>query len=83
MFLKKQSNKKPPMGELYYPRPITSIFQNSPSLKFFILLAAIFYCGQSNIEFEYHGKFVTEFENVLGYESGAQVCSFDGKKRRP
>jgi hypothetical protein len=35
MFLKKQSNKKPPMGELYYPRPMTSMFQNSPSFKFF------------------------------------------------
>ncbi len=38
--------------------------------------------GQSNFEFEYLGKFETEFENILGYKSGAQVCSFDGKKQR-
>ncbi len=40
------------------------------------------YCGQSNFEFEYLGEFETEFENILGFKSGAQVCSFDGKKRR-
>jgi hypothetical protein len=82
MFLKKQSNKQPPIGELFYPRPITSIFQNSPSLTFLFGLAAILYCGQSNFEFEYLGEFETEFENILGYKSGAQVCSFDRKKRR-
>jgi hypothetical protein len=38
--------------------------------------------GQSNFEFEYLGEFETEFENILGYKSGAQVCSFDGKKQR-
>jgi hypothetical protein len=38
--------------------------------------------GQSNFEFEYLGEFETEFENVLGYKSGAQVRSFDGKKQR-
>ncbi len=71
------------MGELYYPRPITSIFQNSPSLIFFFYLSLYYiYCGQSNFEFEYLGEFETEFENILGYKSGAQVCSFDGKKRR-
>ncbi len=59
MFLKKQSNKKPPMGELYYPRSITSIFQNSPRL------AAILYCGQSNFEFEYIGEFITEFKKYF------------------
>ncbi len=47
---------------------MASVFQNSPSLKFF------FTCrGQSNFEFEYLGEFVTELENILGYESGAQV----------
>ncbi len=81
MFLKKQPNKKPPIGELYYPRPVTSIFQNSPSFNFFFF-TCILYCGQSNFEFEYLGVFVTEFENILRYESGAQVCSFDEKKRR-
>jgi hypothetical protein len=40
------------------------------------------YSGQSNFEFEYLGEFVTEFKNILGYESGAQVCSFDAKKQR-
>ncbi len=78
MFLKKQSNKKPPMGELYYPRPMTSMFQHSPSFTFF-LLAAISYDGQSNFKFEYLGEFVTVFENILEYESGAQVCSFEEK----
>jgi hypothetical protein len=38
--------------------------------------------GQSNFEFEYLGEFETEFENILGYKSGAQVCSFDGRKKR-
>jgi hypothetical protein len=37
------------------------------------------YSGQSNFEFEYLSKFETELKNILGYESGAQVCSFDGK----
>ncbi len=27
--LKEKSKKKQPKGELYYPRPITSMFQNS------------------------------------------------------
>jgi hypothetical protein len=70
------------MGELYYPRPMTSMFQNYPSLKFFFGLATLLFRGQSNFEFEYLGEFVTEFENILGYESGAQVCSFDGEKRK-
>ncbi len=38
--------------------------------------------GQSNFEYEYLPEFETEFKNVLGHESGAQVCSFDGKKQR-
>jgi hypothetical protein len=38
--------------------------------------------GQSNFEYEYLGEFETEFKNILGHESGAQVCSFDGKKQR-
>jgi hypothetical protein len=42
----------------------------------------IFNSGQSNFEYEYLGKFETEFKNILGHESGAQVCSFDGKKQR-
>ncbi len=40
--------------------------------------AVILYCGQSNYEFKYLGEFITEFENILEYESGAQVRSFDG-----
>jgi hypothetical protein len=71
------------MGKLYYPRPITFIFQNSPSSTFFFNCRYItVYCGQSNFEFEYLGEFITKFENILEYESGAQVCSFDGRKRR-
>jgi hypothetical protein len=38
--------------------------------------------GQSNFGFEYLGEFETEFKKILGYKSGAQVCSFDGKKQR-
>ncbi len=38
--------------------------------------------GQSNFEYEYLGEFETEFKNILGHESGAPVCSFDGKKQR-
>ncbi len=37
--------------------------------------------GQSNFEYEYLGEFETEFKNILEHESGAQVCSFDGKSR--
>jgi hypothetical protein len=51
------------MGEHYYPIPMTSMLQNSPSFEFFFLLAAIFYRGQSKFEFEYLGEFVTKFEN--------------------
>jgi hypothetical protein len=58
------------MGELYYLRPMTSIFQNFPSFEFF-LLAAILYCGQSNFEFENLSEFILEFKNILGFESGA------------
>ncbi len=38
--------------------------------------------GQSNFKYEYLGEFETEFKNILGHDSGAQVCSFDGKKLR-
>ncbi len=38
--------------------------------------------GQSNFKYEYLGEFKTEFKNILGHESGAQVCSFEGKKQR-
>jgi hypothetical protein len=36
--------------------------------------------GQSNFKFKYLGEFKTEFENILGYESGAQVGSIHEKK---
>jgi hypothetical protein len=45
-------------------------------------LAAIIYSGQSNFEYEYFGEFETEFENILGYESGAQVDSIDETYQR-
>jgi hypothetical protein len=35
--------------------------------------------GQSNFKFEYLGEFETEFENILGHESGAQVGSIHKK----
>jgi hypothetical protein len=38
--------------------------------------------GQSNLKFEYLGEFETEFENILGHESGAQVGSIHEKKTR-
>jgi hypothetical protein len=34
---------------------------------------------QSNFKFEYLGEFETDFENVLGHESGALVGSIDKK----
>jgi hypothetical protein len=46
----------------------------------FFWLAAILHSGQSNFKFEYLGEFVTEFENILGYESGAQMGLIDEKK---
>jgi hypothetical protein len=39
------------------------------------------YSGQSNFEFEYLGEFVSEFEYILGYESGAQMGLIDEKKQ--
>jgi hypothetical protein len=59
------------MGGMYHPRPITSMFENSPSLTFFFCLSAILYSGQSNFKFEYLGEFETEFENILESETGA------------
>jgi hypothetical protein len=61
------------MGELYSPRPMTSMFQNYPSFKFFFDWPLyILFNGQSSFEFEYLGEFVTEFENIVGYESGTR-----------
>jgi hypothetical protein len=57
------------------------MFQNSPSLKFFFL-AAISYSSQSNFEFEYLGEFITDLENILGYESRAQMGLIDEKNQR-
>jgi hypothetical protein len=37
--------------------------------------------GQSNFKFEYLGEFDTEFKNILGHESGAQVGSIPEKTR--
>ncbi len=38
--------------------------------------------GQPNFELEYLGKFETEFENILGYGSQAQLGLTDGKNQR-
>jgi hypothetical protein len=35
--------------------------------------------GQSIFKFEYLGEFETEFENILGHESGGQVVSIHEK----
>jgi hypothetical protein len=39
------------------------------------------YSSQSNFEYEYLGEFETEFENILGYESGDHEGSIDEKIR--
>jgi hypothetical protein len=38
--------------------------------------------GQSNFKFKYLGEFETEFENILGHESGGQVVLIHEKKQR-
>jgi hypothetical protein len=38
--------------------------------------------GESSLNFDYVGGFETEFENILGYESGRQVGLIDGEKTR-
>jgi hypothetical protein len=38
--------------------------------------------GQSNFKFEYLGEIETEFENILGQESGGQVVSIHEKNQR-
>jgi hypothetical protein len=38
--------------------------------------------GQSNFKFEYLREFKTEFKNILGHESGAQVGSIHEKTQR-
>jgi hypothetical protein len=57
-----------------------SMFRNSYNLKVLFWLAAIIYIGQSNFEYKYLGEFPTEFENILGYESGDHEGSIDEKK---
>ncbi len=56
------------------------MFQNFLSFKFY------FTCrnytvnsGKWNVEFEYLSEFVTEYENNLGYELGAQMRLIDKK----
>ena len=42
----------------------------------------LYYTAESqavNFKFEYLGEFETEFENILGYESGAKVGVIDEK----
>jgi hypothetical protein len=38
--------------------------------------------GQSNFKSEYLGEFETEFENILGHESGAQMGSIHENNHR-
>ncbi len=38
--------------------------------------------GQSNLKLEYLDEYETEFENILGHESGAQVGSIHEKNQR-
>ncbi len=64
----------------------TTLDQGDPCSKGFLtefsfFLAAILYSDQSNFEFEYLGEFETEFENILGLDSGAQEGSIDEKKK--
>jgi hypothetical protein len=39
----------------------------------FVCLATIIYSSQLNSEFEFFSEFETDFKNILGYESGAQM----------
>jgi hypothetical protein len=68
--LKEQSNKKPPINKLYYPRSLRPFVENSARFKLFFGADFVLYSGQSNFEFGYLVKFQTEFENILGYKSG-------------
>ncbi len=48
-------------------------------------LSVFFNRGKSNVKFEYLSEFIADFENVLGNESGAQMCSLvesRGRKSR-
>ncbi len=53
-----------------------------PYLKILFWLAAIIHSGQSKFEYKYLGDSQTEFENILGYESGDQVGLLDEKYER-
>ncbi len=60
---------------MYFPKPMKSMFKNSPSLIF------CSDCGESNFKFEIVDEFETEFEteveNILRYESRARLGLVD------
>jgi hypothetical protein len=68
------------MGELYYLRPMTSMFQNSPTLKFLfdLLLYNIVVSQTLNSNISANLNIL----NILGYESGAQMGLIDEKNQR-
>jgi hypothetical protein len=68
------------MGELYYPRAMTSMFQNSPTLKFLfdLLLYNIVVSQTLNSNILANLNIL----NILGYESGAQMGLIDEKNQR-
>ncbi len=57
---------------------LTNTYSKETALALLISFTCRFkYNGQFNFKFEYLGEIETEFENVLVYESGAQVGSID------
>jgi hypothetical protein len=66
------------MDKLYYSMPMRSTVENNPCLKLFWTCPCK-YNGLSNFKLEYLIEFATEFDNILGYESRAQVGSLDEK----
>jgi hypothetical protein len=71
------------MRGTYYSGHMPSMLKNSFSLTFiFDLPLYVIYISQSNFEYKYFGKFKTEFENILGHESGDHEGSIDEKNQR-
>ncbi len=80
MALKRTIKQEMTYGGNLLPKAYAIYVWKLPVLKFFLFwLAAIIYSGQSNFKYEYLGEFETEFENILGYESGDQLGSVDEK----
>jgi hypothetical protein len=55
--------------------------KNCPSLKFCFDLPLYYTAASQTSNSNISSKFITEFENILGYESVFQVGSFEEKNR--